>query len=115
MVYIGHAEVQTRGTGGRGCGVHLQGGTRAGGGQVPTLVTVPGSCRSLGFHGKQLTVFLTPVAEKCATVEEVPAIAVYRLVARSSVGVIDGAEPLTTTLVLGAVRANCRARCCCGH
>lgn len=47
--------------------------------------------------------FLTPVAEKCATVEEVPAIAVYRLVARSSVGVIDGAEPLTTTLVLGAV------------
>lgn len=47
--------------------------------------------------------FLTPVAEKCATVEEVPAIAVYRLVARSSVGVIDGTEPLTTTLVLGAV------------
>lgn len=47
--------------------------------------------------------FLTPVAEKCATVEEVPAIAVYRLVARSSVGVIDGAEPFTATLVLGAV------------
>lgn len=50
MVYIGHAEVQTRGTGGRGCGVHLQGGARAGGGQVPTLMTVPGSCHKMSVH-----------------------------------------------------------------
>lgn len=47
--------------------------------------------------------FLTSVAEKCTFVEKVPVIAVYRLVARSSVGVIEGTEPFTATLVLETV------------